>query len=349
MKRKRGIINAQRMRRLRPALIALLALTLAASTITSAMAYRAAEVITQSHTIYALTQRTQLSYLAAVKPSVIYDNATVIGPGKPLYTRLIEAINITYEHSTQPLVADLVREWGTYDVVMTLSSGRGWSKTVMLVPATSYEGTYSGTVVISISDINNLIERLEQETGLSSSTYTLTVDVETDSTLLLSGVGEVTNNYVSSAVIELRLGEGRMSIKTKGTTSEVSKDESISQENTLKILGREVPVTDARKYSTVALVTSMMGLLAITLYPGSRRKEPDRKYRDIIIDGEPRWLTTLPVVEVKKLKDLVDLARGSGKPVIRSTKDEGGATTKTYTLLDGGVIYVHKEVQPRQN
>lgn len=58
---------------------------------------------------------------------------------------------------------------------------------------------------------------------------------------------------------------------------------------------------------------------------------------------------TLSVVEVKELKDLIDLARGSGKPVIRSTKDEGGGTIKTCTLLDSGVIYVHKKVQPRQN
>ncbi len=349
MKRKRKIFGMEKLRRLRPTLIVLLALILAASMITSAMAYRAAEVVRESYTVYSLVQRTDLSYDIMVKPSVIYDNATVIGPNKPLYTRLIEAVNVTYEHSTQSLVGELVRELGTYGVTMTLSSGRGWSKTVKMVPKTAYEGTYSGVIVIRMGEIMRLIDKLEQETGLASSTYTLTLDVVTDSTLLIEGEGEKSNTYTTSAVLQIKLGEGKMYIKSEGTSSEVSEDRLISHENTLKILGAEVPVASLRKYSILALTTSMIGLLTITLYPGKRQREPDRKYSDVIIDGNPKWLTSLPVVEVTSLKDLVNLAKGSGKPIIRSTKNEGDLTIKTYTLLDGGVIYVHKKVQPKQN
>jgi len=349
VKRKVRSLRLEKLRKARPALMVLLALVLAISMITSAMAYRSAEVVREDYTVYSLVQRTDLRYAIAVKPSVIYDNATVIGPNKPLYTRLIEAINVTYEHSTQALVGDLVREWGTYGVTMTLSSGRGWSKTVELVPKTAYEGTYSGVVMIKLSNVMRLIDRLEQETGLSSSTYTLTVDVTTNSTLLIEDEGEKSNTYTASAIIEIRLGEGKMSIKSQGTTSEVSEDRVVSHENTLTILGASIPVASLRKYSTMALATSMIALLAVTMYPARRQREPDRKYRDIIIDGSPKWVTTLPVVEVASLKDLANLAKGSGKPIIRSTKDEGGLTIKTYTLLDGGVIYVHKKVQPKQN
>ena len=350
MKRNKGMgALVSKLRRLRPALIVLLGLVLVASMITSAMAYRAAEVVRENYTVYSLIERTDLGYAISVKPSVIYDNETVIGPNKPLYTRLVEAVNITYEHSTREVVGDLVRESGTYAITMTLSSGRGWSKEIVLVPATPYDGTYSGEVIIRLMEVMNLIDRLEQETGLSSSTYTLTVDVETNSTLVIGGEESRDNQYTTSAIIEIRLGEGKMNIKTQGEASEVSEDRLVSHENTLRILGADVTVASLRRYSTTALTLSMIGLLAVTLYPGRRQREPDRKYRDIIIDGNPKWLTTLPVVEVTSLRDLVNLAKGSGKPIIRSTKDEGDLSIKTYTLLDGGVIYVHKKVQPKQN
>lgn len=351
MRRKNKLVGEglSRLKRLRPALIAVLALVLAASMITSAMAYRAVEVVRVSDTVYSIIQRTDLSYKVAVKPSVIYDNASVIGTDRPLYTRLVKSVNITYEHSSQALVGKMLSESGVYGLTMTVSSGRGWSKTVELVPKTGYEGTYSGVVVIELSEIMSLIDKLEQETGLASSTYTVTVDITTDSTLVIEGEGEKQSSYTTSAVMEVRLGEGKVSIESQNITSEVSEDRVTSHENTLTILGAEVPVTNLRKYSTTALTLSMIGLLAITLYPMKKQREPDRKYKDVIIDGNPKWLTSLPVVEVTSMRDLVSLARSSGRPIIRSTKEEGGIAIKTYTLLDGGVIYVHKKIQPRQN
>ncbi len=337
------------LRRNRPYIIAALAAVVIATTLTSAMAYRAAEVISESETLYSLTQVTDLSYRVGVKPSVIYDNASWVGPGKPLYTRLVEYINITYSHWTQEVVGDLVSENGTYSVTMEVSSGKGWSKTVTIIPPTQYSNEFSGTVTLRLASLLKLIDRLEQETGLSSSTYTITIGVATDSTMILREAGEVSNKYTASAIVEIRLGEGRMSVKTEGERSEVSKDITSTRQNKFRVLGAEIPVTDLRKYSVIALATSMVTLIAATAYPRKGTGAVDRKYRDIIINGRPKWVSTLPVVEVSTLADLANLARNSGKPIVRDERDEGELSIKTYTLLDGGVVYVHKEVQPKRN
>lgn len=333
----------------RPYVIAVLAAVVLASTLTSAMAYRAAESVSESRTLYSLIQVTDLEYRAGVSPSVIYDNASWIGPGKPLYTRLVKYVNITYSHRTQGVVGDLLSENGTYSVTMEISSGRGWSKSVTMVPPTKYSGGYSGEVSVGMGPLLKLIDRLEQETGLSSSTYTITISVTTDSAMRLRDVGEVSNEYTASAVAKVRLGEGKMSIDTEGERSEVSEDVTATRQNTLKALGAEVPVADLRKYSTAALTASMIGLVAVTAYPRRRAGESDSKYKDIIIDGKPEWASTAPVVEVSTLKDLAGLARSSGKPIVRDTSEEGEVTVRTYTLLDGGVVYVHKSVWPKQN
>ncbi len=336
-------------RRNRQYIIAVLAAVVIATTLTSAMAYRAAEVVSESRTLYSLTQVTDLSYRVGVRPSVIYDNASWVGPGKPLYTRLVEYINITYSHWTQEVVGDLVSENGTYSVTMKVSSGKGWSKDIIIIPPTQYSGEFSGAVTLRMESLLKLIDKLEQETGLSSSTYTITVSVTTDSTMILRGVGEVSNKYTASAIAEIRLGEGRMSVKIEGERSEVSKDITSTKQNKLRVLGAEIPVTDLRRYSVIALATSMITLIAATTYPRRVGGASDRKYRDMIVDGKPRWVSTLPVVEVSKLSDLANLARNSGKPIIRDTQESGDITIRTYTLLDGGVIYVHKKVQPKQN
>jgi hypothetical protein len=80
-------------------LLAVLAGLLIISLFINFQAYKAPTTRTKVKTLSVLYQRASYNYKALVRPSIVYENKTVINEGKPIYYRLTKklVINMSYE------------------------------------------------------------------------------------------------------------------------------------------------------------------------------------------------------------------------------------------------------------
>jgi len=129
---------------------------------------------TQSRNVVDLQylQRADYSYTAQVKPSLLYDNRTKISIGEPLYTKLVEKLNITLQYNlTQtPKTVEMTEATLNCEVSTALSGG-DWTKTYLLKPRREEHLSFADTYTLNIEEIEEIVETIAEETGTRIPTY----------------------------------------------------------------------------------------------------------------------------------------------------------------------------------
>ena len=99
--------------------------------------------------------------------------------GDKVFRLLTDSINIVFQY--QLAIEQPVLAYGTYHVVVEVSDASGWSYPIELVPATDFTGTnFSVSSVLELNQVQQVIDNLEDQTGIINSTYYLTLHPEID-------------------------------------------------------------------------------------------------------------------------------------------------------------------------
>jgi hypothetical protein len=111
------------------------------------------------------TQTVRFSYRADAPAGAVYPSGTV-RTGDPIFVRLVRRVRVKVAYrllATRPAALT-----GTQEVLLRLSSPTGWSRTVAVLPVTSFRGpAASAWVTLDLDRLQALIRRVEASTGAS--------------------------------------------------------------------------------------------------------------------------------------------------------------------------------------
>ncbi|TAK14901.1 MAG: signal peptidase I [Anaerolineae bacterium] len=208
------------------------------------------------------TQKAAYTYTANV-PSGVYDGATV-QPGEPVFRRLADSFTVYLTYDLGSPYSTEVR--GLYRMVVEIADISGWKRTVEIVPDTYFSGReFEMQGTIEFSEIQALIDRLEEDTGLLRTDYQMTVRTEVTVLGSLDGV-EFENVYTPELIFgfdDLQVQLAKSPPNADNPFEQVtigSVPREMEQENVINILGMEIGVRTAR---VVSLVGSLVMLMAV--------------------------------------------------------------------------------------
>ena len=291
-------------------------------------------------------QQTGAFGYSAAAPAGLFDS-NIIQTGEPLFPQLMREATFNFDYRLEAgRPADLR---GSYRLVAEIAAINGWRRTIVLRPATTFSGSaFTANGVLELANVQALMSRFEQQTGLEHQQYTLAIVPE----LAVEGTlaGHALHDKFAPR-LEFRLDQTQMQLVGAGNTEEdplkPSKPGIIKYTHVepdvipLLFLRLEVPL--ARWIGAGGLGFALVGLLWIglrVLHSG----RPDQamrirsKYGALLIDvagGDPQ--PGERVVELAAIEDLAKLAEKSGQMILHA---QSGATHR-YCVYDDGLCYCY--------
>lgn len=283
------------------------------------------------------TQSGRFGYTAQANPTV-YDGGQVT-TGQPIFRRLVDTmqLQITYRFSSsQPHNLE-----GSYRVLAQVGDDSGWRRSIELVPSTSFRGDgFERRFQLDLHRIQQLLDLVQQLTGLQKEQYTLTILAQ----IAVGGTldGQQFRTQFAPAMtfqmdpLQLQLihpSEGEATGKSVQATLRLPALET----NYLTLGPIRLPVIAARWLATLLLLSSILGL--IILQGWSRRLLEQGEHAVIA----SRWGHTLvDVLEpprtdgVVPLRDLGSLeALLSNAPNARLLHTQQGGHHYYYVMVEG--------------
>jgi len=265
------------------------------------------------------------SYLAKVRPSAAYDGTTARSP-QPIFRALADRVTVAYRYTGPP---------GTVAVAARLSTASGWTTTLPLSAPVKIDGSYDGTVTLTLSDLERRAEAAAQVIRQPAGTVTVTVVP----TVRWSGGGKFAP--------QLQLALDALTLKPAGELSVTGGGAASGQRSvpaTITALGRSIEVDTARGLGLVAVLVAVLAGLALAV--ATTRVRPlgeseliRRRYRSLVLPVLPMALAAgRPVVDVPYVDSLVKLAERYGLLVL--TWSRGGVDT--YLVQDEGTTYRYR-------
>ena len=284
-------------------------------------------------------QKADYSYIALVKPSLLYDNRTEITEGEPLYTKLVERLSITlqYELTQDPNPVEMTDPKLKYEASATLSGG-DWVKTYHLGSRSPRPTNFSETYTLNLTEIEDIVDTIGEETG--THIYAYTYEIAPQIHLMASAGGEtIDTEFAPSLTISFEGGkivfEGIRNTKTGTVTHRET------EPKTWSFFGWPMEVRSLRRASIVASISTFT-LLAVsvrfTLQERASRPILERlsgEIRDKIIEAsEPPERIERATIKVGSLEDLAKISEETFKPIIHHYD--------VFHVLDGDVRYEYK-------
>lgn len=318
------------------ALIALAASALAVA------AYRAPVESERTDAGMTISQRGKYDWTASLAPNHLYDRDKVSGE-TTIFTGITRALNMEFSYQISARGATALH--GTYSIDLVIRADDSWSKRIPLVGARQFAASGDSTAfwtqyTLDLARLDELVGQIERETGVAGTAYSLIIQPAVSTSV----IGTRSTREVFAAPLELRWSADRRQITMpvqREFVSEMTSPVVTKVPGTLSLFGLSVPVGSARAWSGPAgaggfILAAWLGTLA-----RPRRSEAAklqwlrRKYRHLFVEGREDELPPLPVVELHDLEQLLKVARGTGKPVVRA----GG--NDVYYIVDSGVVYAY--------
>jgi hypothetical protein len=264
------------------------------------------------------TQTANYNYTALVKPSLLYENRTKITTDEPLYTKLVEQLDITlqYNLTQNPNPLKMTDTTIKYEASASLS-GSDWVKTYPISLETSKPATFTETYTLNITEIEGTIETIGEETG--NRVYSYTYEINPQISLTASAVGKpVEQEFNPTLTLEFEGGKITFEGLSKAKPGSVTHMES---ETATWRFGWEVGDMKA-----VSIITSIA--IASVLIVSVRNLQVERAgrtflerlngdIRDKIVEtSEPPERIERATVKVSSLADLAKVAEEAFKPII---------------------------------
>ncbi|QOR94764.1 hypothetical protein IMZ38_02200 [Thermosphaera chiliense] len=319
-------------------------LVFATSAFYLAESYRLQPYITYKNSYKTADINSQPYYSVLVKPSLIYDYATVV-TYSTVYLSLAEKVDYVfnlswavYNNTAKGPVSSI-----TYSVepalLITTST---WSKSFAITPEILETG--EGVVVkgsFNISELEGLVDAIDKEVRVSSWRF----DANTTLSLRIHAAYStgVNASYELKPFIALSINKiyNLLEISTGGLTSSYGEEVKKTIENTMTLpLGFSVRVSTVRSVATISTLTTgllaaVMGYTSLRSY-GVFKTQGGKKFKRRIVKArvdEYRFKTVI----VESAEDFDALARRVDAPVIYSEQD------RKYYLVIGDIAYVYQE------
>jgi hypothetical protein len=123
------------------------------------------------HTV-SYQQAGSFSYSAAA-PASVYGTDGVL-TGDPVYLKLVQALPVSFDY--QFTTAEPHTIHGSYRMLLELSQGNGWKRSIELVPPTPFSGDQQNiTGVIDFAALRGVMSTLEDQTGVKGAQYGVAV------------------------------------------------------------------------------------------------------------------------------------------------------------------------------
>jgi signal peptidase I len=308
------------------------------------------------------TQQVGFGYSADAPAGPVYPTGAVRS-GDPIFLSLIHRlrVHVNYRFSTtaQHGIA------GTEEILLQLTAPSGWSRTIVLTPATHFSGDQtSTTVTLDIPQLQSLLRRVAAQTGMPGVTYTIAVQPRLHITGTVAGdpvnlsFDPAMNFQLGSAqlVAQGATGSSRAASTanptapaTSSAATSASRAGAVGTPATvphrLTVLGVSLQIRTLRVIAIVGLVLS----IAMTIFFYLRKRgEPfeetvriQAKYGHMIVPivgGEDLgW----PPVDVPSITALVKLAESGQRLILHNRSDN----IDTYMLNEEGTVYRY-QVKP---
>ncbi len=308
------------------------------------------------------TQQLTFGYSAGAPAGPVYPTGAV-RTGDPIFLSLVHQIGVHINYRFSSGAPHNVV--GTEKVLLQLTAPSGWSRNIVLTPATRFTGDHtSTTVTLDMRQLQSLLRKVAALTGMPGVTYTVGVEP------IVHIIGTVAGrplNLSFSPAMNFQLGSQQLvpqgasttSVSAPATAATASTPSSTSfAPSRSGVVGtpatKPATVTVFHVSPTVSLLRwiSLLGLLlsgGIAIYAFLRkRSEPFEESVQIqsqyghlivpIVAGEDLgW----PPVDVPSIKSLVRLAE-SGQRLILHTRSDN---VDTYLVNEEGTVYRY-QVKP---
>jgi len=289
------------------------------------------------------------SYSAAAPPG-LYDG-NVVKTGEPVFRRLISHVNVAFNYRLEG--AEAQNLGGTSRLVAVLASNNGWRSDLELQGESDFRGSETQlSGVLDLSRIQAALDALEQQTGVTSSQYTLAIMPS----IAISGTlsGQALRDSFSPQLV-FSLDELQMHLVAQPSrggenpapfvpSENKSLRKSREAPNTITLLGLSLDVSTARDLSLIGLALSLLGAGALAL--AARRGTSDTEearirshYDPLLIDVRDSNLSVgRSVVEVVSIDDLAKIAERNSRMILH----QAHAGEQAYFVQEGDITYCYR-------
>jgi len=263
-----------------------------------------------------------------------------LGPGLLYYfPKIIDTIeaSFSYQLSCDRPISEQSEE---VEVTAIIENPSKWSKTLVVVPRTRKEGSFTISFPIDIQYFTKVINAIENETDVHGSSYNIMIktDVHIVAETDLGKIDEVYTQILGA--------------KREGNTLAFDKELSGSQSGSIG--GAVIPEASGEGGLKVLWIIGLVvALLALGYFGWSQTQlrvamvsageaevaRAKKKYKQIMVDVEelPGVKPTEIVIPLNSLDDLVRIADDLVKPILHQA-EEG---RHTYCVIDSGVRYLY--------
>src|SRR5579862_905916 len=299
------------------------------------------------------SQSGRFSYNAqAAGGSSVYGRAAVT-TGEPIFLRLAHQASFRFSYRFASKAAHALA--GRADLLASISASDGWKRTLQLARAQTFSGDHTTvTGTLDLTTLETLVNRVGQLSGVSSGSYTLTVEPQVHVHGAVAGdpIEESFNPTLAflldSNQLQLQPGSAGGPSSSSLLSQSSSGSGPVTVANTIALPKLKLPVARARQIALlgggVALVLLLAALaLARSRRPRSEQEQIEQAYGELIVpvSDTPRGLE-LPTVTVSSIDALARLADQAGRLILHLTNDEADV----YFVEDNGFVYTYQTTAP---
>lgn len=303
------------------------------------------------------SQSAEYDYTAFVESSLLYDNRTEIGEGEPLYTNLVEQIEIVlkYELTQTPSPVEMTGIEVRYEASATLSGG-DWKKTYplsvhsdsfrwlsrMATSMTSNTSGFTETYTVDMEEIEAIVEIIGEETGARAHSYTYEIK---SSISLEASAGNKTLEQEFNPTLMIKFEGGKIEFEGLSSTKTGSIIHHETEVATTRFLTWSVNVDDMR-----GIAVTVTAIFSVLLFYAGRlalRERASKSFmerlsgdiRDKIVETSEPPRIEGETIKVSSLEDLARVAEEAFKPIMHHGE--------LFYVLDGDVRYEYQvEAEP---
>lgn len=289
-----------------------------------------------------------LDYRFTGVPSPVYPDGVVIAqrspagalvPSDPLYSRLLDRLELTVGFRAEHEGAEQLRATARYDVLVETPGG--WSTTLEGVEPSAFTGSTSDTISLDLDAIAAQVAAVADLTGVGGSTHTITVTPALE--VRVTAEGEVVDERLAAPMTftvdgNLIEADATEAARTRQLTR------TVTDRATYAIGPWDVSAQTARAgLSGLALVlVAGIAWFASVLFGGIGLGEPARiaaRYRSQIVDVAAATAPPGPVVMVGGIDELARIAKVEQSVILHEDLGDGA---HRYRVFLGSVTYEYE-------
>ena len=266
-------------------------------------------------------QNIYFSYIASVKPSIIYAYKNKIDETYPLYENLINSINISIKynlfHTLYPI--NIENKKITYSLHCALE-GIDWSIDHITKNNMTIENNFIDTITVNMTEVQNMIDIITTDINSNVLLYYYVVEPTINFQGEANGT-KITESFSKKLTFTIQLGKIKADQLMHSKTQKLYRDKKSI--NFWYLFGWKIPVSTMQNYATYSTILSLV-LTSLGLYIYSEKNKTigylDRLSSDlrkkIIHTSNIPIKNNSTIIKLKNINALVILSEDLFKPIL---------------------------------